>query len=118
MRILVVDDGAVVRQLLAAMLARASYEVDVAQDGVTGIEMWEGRSYDFVLMDVQMPRMSGLEATRFIREKEVLRGGHTRIIAITAFTDPEQCYSAGMDAYVSKPINFVQLFALLKGGIR
>ncbi len=73
--------------------------------------------YDLVLMDVQMPLMDGLEATRAIREKEGRRGGHIPIVAITAYAlrkDEEQCLAAGMDAYVSKPVDFKKLFNTIR----
>jgi len=109
MRILVVEDDTVMRNILSLMLRRADFEVDVAEDGIIGVEMWEKGDYDLVLMDVQMPRMNGLEATAAIREKERTRGGHVPIVAVTAYAlhkDKEECLAAGMDAYLSKPIDF------------
>ena len=73
------------------------------------VEMWEKGDYELVLMDVQMPRLNGFEATRVIREKERVRGGHTPIVAVTAHArkeDEERCLGAGMDAFISKPIDF------------
>ncbi len=73
------------------------------------VEMWEDGEYDLILMDVQMPRMNGFEATGAIRENERARGGHIPIVAMTAHAlkeDEERCLDAGMDAYVSKPIDF------------
>jgi CheY-like chemotaxis protein len=116
-RILVVDDDAVISEVFAVMLRRADFEVDLAGDGLKGVEMWEKGDYDLVLMDVQMPRMDGFEATRAIREKEEMRGGHIPIIAITAYAlekDEEQCLAAGMDAYVSKPVDFKKLFETIR----
>jgi CheY-like chemotaxis protein len=87
------------------MLKRANYDVDVAEDGLKEVEMWEKGGYDIVLMDVQMPRLDGFGASRAIREK----GGNTPIVAMTAFIqkmDEENCLAAGMDAHISKPINF------------
>ena len=109
MRILVVDDDAVMRKVFSVMLQRADFEVDVAGDGLIGVEMWEKGNYDLVLMDVQMPRMNGFEATYTIREKEQTRGGRTPIVAVTGYAldkDKEECLAAGMDAYLSKPIDF------------
>jgi CheY-like chemotaxis protein len=109
MRILVVDDDTVMRNVFSVMLQRASFEVDVAEDGLVGVEMWRKGSYDLVLMDVQMPRMNGFEATCAIREKELASGGHTPIVAITAYAlekDEVECLAAGMDAYLPKPIDF------------
>jgi CheY-like chemotaxis protein len=78
--------------------------------------MWENGGYDLVLMDVQMPRLNGFEATRIIREKERKDGRHTPIIAMTAHAskeDEEQCLAAGMDAYISKPIDFQKSLQLI-----
>ena len=116
MRILVVDDDTVMREVFTVMLQRSGFEVAVAEDGLMGVEMWEVGNYDLVLMDVQMPRMNGFEATRAIREKEVVRGGHTPIVAITAFAlknDELKCLVAGMDAYISKPIDFNKCLELI-----
>jgi CheY-like chemotaxis protein len=109
MRILVVEDDAVMREIFSIMLQRADFEVDAAEDGLMGVEMWEKGDYELVLMDVQMPRMNGFEATGAIREKERARGGHTPIIAVTAYAlekDEKECLATGMDAYITKPIDF------------
>jgi CheY-like chemotaxis protein len=116
MRILVVEDDSVMRNILSMMLKRADFEVDVAEDGLIGVEMWEKGEYDLVLMDVQMPRMNGFEATSTIREKERTRGGHIPIVAITAYAldkDKEECLAAGMDAYMSKPIDFKKCIEMI-----
>ena len=117
MRILVVDDDTVTGKVFTVMLQRAGFEVAVADDGLMGVEMWEVGNFDLVLMDVQMPRMNGFEATRAIREKEVVRGGHTPIVAITAFAlhnDEVKCLAAGMDAYISKPVDFKKCIELIR----
>jgi len=116
MRILIVEDDVVMRNVFSVMLRRADYEVDVAEDGIIGVEMWEKGGYDLVLMDVQMPRMDGLEATRVIREKERVSGGHTPIVAVTAYAlekDKGECLAAGMDDYMSKPIDFKKCIAMI-----
>jgi len=108
-RLLLAEDDPTIRKTLAMMLTRNDYEIDPAENGQAALEMWEKGGYDLILMDVQMPRMNGFEATRAIREREELRGGHIPIIAMTAHAlkeDEERCLAAGMDAYVSKPIDF------------
>jgi CheY-like chemotaxis protein len=95
--------------MLGVMLQRSNYELDTAGNGQEAVEMWENGEYDLILMDVQMPRMNGFEATGAIRDKERSLGGHIPIIAMTAHAlkeDEERCLAAGMDAYISKPIDF------------
>jgi PAS domain S-box-containing protein len=108
-RLLVVEDDQIVRNVLGSMLKMANYEVDFADNGELAVEMWENGKFDLILMDVQMPRMNGFEATAAIREKERTRGGHIPIVAVTAHAfqeDQKRCLDAGMDAYISKPIDF------------
>lgn len=108
-RLLIAEDDPTIRQVLGSMLSRAKYEVDFAENGQRAVEMWEGGAFDCILMDVQMPRLNGFEATAAIREKERALGTHIPIVAMTAHAgkeDQERCLDAGMDAYVSKPIDF------------
>ena len=108
-RLLIAEDDPIIRKVLKGMLLDAKYEIDFAEDGQQAVEMWEQGSYDLVLMDLQMPRLTGFEATRAIREKEQERGGHIPIIALTANAykeDVERCFAAGMDDYLSKPVDF------------
>lgn len=117
MRILVVDDDQVMSEVFAVMLERSGFEVALAGDGLRGVEMWENGNFDIILMDVQMPRMNGFEATRAIRDKELLNGGHTPIVAITAFAlhnDELKCLAAGMDSYLSKPVDFRKCIELIR----
>jgi CheY-like chemotaxis protein len=120
MQILVVEDDAVMREVFSIMLQRADFKVDVAEDGLMGVDMWKKGGYDLVLMDVQMPRMDGLEATGAIREKERARGGHTPIIAVTAYAlekNEKECLAAGMDAYITKPIDFRKCLEVIRAMI-
>lgn len=114
-RILIAEDDPVNQQVLGLMLKRSNFNVDVAGDGLNVIKMWEKGDYDLVLMDIQMPHLDGLEATRIIREKELAQGRHTAIIAITAHSrKKEDCFAAGMDAYISKPIDFKKTLQVIK----
>ena len=110
-RILLAEDDPTIRQLLGLMLKRSGYNLDIAEDGQMAVELWEKGKYDLVLMDVQMPRLNGFEATQAIRDKERECGGHTPIVAMTAHAskeDEDECLSAGMDAFISKPIDFIK----------
>ena len=106
-RVLVVDDVKVNQRLVAAMLSARGFRVDLAANGLEAVKAVRSLPYDIVLMDVQMPEMDGLEATRQIR---ALKGpiGTIPVIAMTANAmrgDRELCLQAGMNDYVSKPID-------------
>ena len=114
LRILLAEDNAVNQKLALRLLQRMGYAPEVAGDGLEAIKALERDDYDVVLMDVQMPELDGLEATRRIREQWPDRG--IRIIAMTANAmaeDRETCLAAGMDDYVSKPIRVDDLVAAL-----
>lgn len=116
-RVLLVDDTKVTQQLASAMLHDAGYDVDVAGDGLEAIERVTEQPYGVVLMDVRMPRLDGLEATRRIRGG-VAGDERTEIpiVAMTADTGPgaaEQCMLAGVDAYVPKPFTKDTLLTLV-----
>jgi GAF domain-containing protein/DNA-binding response OmpR family regulator len=105
LRILLAEDNAVNQKLALRLLQRMGHSADVAEDGVAAVEALEAADYDLVLMDVQMPRLDGLGATRQIRERWPER--RIRIVGLTANAmagDREACLAAGMDDYVSKPI--------------
>lgn len=111
-RLLLVEDNAVNRELICAMLEPFGVAVETANDGVAGVEAMRQGQYDLVLMDVQMPVMDGLTATREIRALEGARGASTPIIAMTANVLPEQvanCLAAGMDDHLGKPISPAKL---------
>ncbi|MDR6627854.1 PAS domain S-box-containing protein [Caulobacter segnis] len=107
-RLLLVEDNAVNRELVKAMLEPFGVIVETANDGVAGVEAMRQGEFDLVLMDVQMPVKDGLTATREIRALEGARGAATPIIAMTANVLPEQvanCLAAGMDDHLGKPIS-------------
>ncbi|MFY8209851.1 MAG: ATP-binding protein [Caulobacter sp.] len=111
-RLLLVEDNAVNRELICAMLEPFGVAIETANDGVAGVEAMRQGQYDLVLMDVQMPVMDGLTATREIRALEGARGASTPIIAMTANVLPEQvanCLAAGMDDHLGKPISPAKL---------
>lgn len=111
LKILVVEDNSINQQLASMMLERLGYRADVAGNGLEALEAVERQHYNAVLMDVQMPEMDGLEATRLIRSR-LEPALQPFIIAMTANAmkgDRERCLSAGMDGYISKPIEVGQL---------
>ncbi len=112
LRLLLVDDNAVNRELICALLAPFSLVVETACDGVEAIEATAREHFDLILMDVQMPVMDGLTATRRIRDAAPAGTRRIPIIAMTAnvLTDQiERCLEAGMDDHIGKPINPAQL---------
>jgi len=108
-KILLAEDNPVNRKLAGAMLRRLGYEADVAQNGVEAVAACQSRTYDLVLMDVQMPELDGLEATRRIRAAEERQ---PVIVAMTANAmkgDRDLCLEAGMDDYLTKPVKLTVL---------
>jgi signal transduction histidine kinase/DNA-binding response OmpR family regulator len=117
LNILVAEDNAVNRMLVTALLAKRGHTVRTVVNGREAIAAVKDEKFDLVLMDVQMPEMDGLEATAAIREREGAVGDHVLIIALTAHAmkgDREICLAAGMDEYLSKPINSGELFAMIE----
>ena len=120
LRILLAEDNAVNQKLALRLLSQMGYRADVAANGLEAIQAVERQPYDVILMDVQMPEMDGLEATR--RDLCALAGRRQRprIIAMTANAmqgDREMCLEAGMDDYLSKPIRVEELVAALSRSI-
>jgi PAS domain S-box-containing protein len=118
LNVLLAEDSLVNQKLAVALLEKWGHQVTVAPNGAEAVRRWSTGSFDLILMDVQMPEMDGLEATRTIRQREFDAGGDSRmpIIAMTAHAlkgDEERCLAAGMDAYVSKPIRAPILFQKL-----
>ncbi len=110
--ILVAEDNPVNQKLAIRLLEKAGNRVEVAGNGQEVLEKLKTRQYDVILMDVQMPVMDGIQATKAIRAQET-NGSHIPIIALTAHAmkgDAERCLAAGMDGYVSKPIRSDELF--------
>jgi CheY-like chemotaxis protein/HPt (histidine-containing phosphotransfer) domain-containing protein len=115
LRILVAEDNAVNQQLLLLLLRKLGYQADMAADGFEALQALEREPYDVVLMDVQMPTMDGLEATRRIHQQWP-EGQRPHVIAATANAmreEREACLAAGMEDYLSKPIRLEELAAAL-----
>ncbi len=121
-RVLVVDDNPLNRRLTTQMLKQLGAQSGTASNAAECFAALETDHYDIVLMDVQMPGMDGLEATRVIREREARDGTeHVRIVALTAGAmvgDREACLAAGMDDYLSKPIRRSALADILRAGLQ
>jgi CheY-like chemotaxis protein len=116
MNILVAEDDPTLGQLLLILLDRREIPCHLVEDGLGAVSAWEGGEFDLILMDLQMPGMDGLEATRIIREREKAHLGHVPIIAMTAHTTPRDramCRSAGMDDYIEKPFRFSELYQMI-----
>jgi signal transduction histidine kinase/CheY-like chemotaxis protein len=112
-RVLHAEDNAVNERLALLTLTKRGHDVTVARTGVEVLRLVDRESFDVILMDVQMPEMSGLEATRAIRARERERGGHVWIVAMTAHAmkpDRDRCLEAGMDGYLPKPVDRAALF--------
>ena len=115
LRILLAEDNPVNQKLAMRLLERMGYAADLATNGLEAVDAVAGGGYDVVLMDVQMPELDGLEATRRIRAAQPAGNG-PHIVAMTANAlegDRETCLAAGMDDYVSKPIRPDALAAAL-----
>ncbi len=115
LRILLAEDNVVNQKLALRLLQQMGYRADLASNGLEAIESIERQTYDLVLMDVQMPELDGLDATRRI-VANTLAGARPRIVAMTANAmqgDREACLAAGMDDYLTKPIRVDQLVAAL-----
>lgn len=117
--ILVVEDNPVNQRVLAALLRKRGYEVDVANDGAQAIQLVAMRKYGLILMDLQMPVLDGLEAARLIRSFEGCP--QPPIVAITAYTlnnEQQKCLEAGMNGYLPKPVDTETLFRCVEQCLR
>jgi len=115
LRILLAEDNVVNQKLALRILTQMGYRADLAANGVEAVESVVRQTYDVVLMDVQMPEMDGLEASRRINAQGQ-NGKRPRIVAMTANAmqgDREMCLAAGMDDYITKPIRVDQLVEAL-----
>lgn len=115
LRILLAEDNVVNQKVALKMLKKIGYRADLAANGLEVLQALERLPYDVVLMDVQMPEMDGLDATRHIRR--LWPSGGPKVFAITAYAmdgDRERCIDAGMDGYISKPVQIHELALALK----
>ena len=106
-KVLLVEDNEVNQIVFEGMLTQLGYQLDIAANGAQGVEMWKQEDYDIIFMDVQMPVMNGIEATQIIRSLEK-PDMHQPIITLTANAldeDEITCLKAGMDAFMTKPLD-------------
>jgi CheY-like chemotaxis protein len=115
-KVLVVEDDPIMQNMMGIILSRGGIEYLSARDGEEAVRMWENEDFFLILMDLQMPRMNGLEATEAIRRREKETKNHVPIVAVTAYATPgddERCRAAGMDDYVTKPVDFNRLYSII-----
>lgn len=111
--VLLVEDSIVNQKLMGLMLKNEGCQFSLAANGVEAVNLVQDRRFDLILMDIQMPLMDGLEATRSIRRYELEVGQHTPIVAVTAGMDRDSCLEAGMDDYIAKPVRVELLREIL-----
>jgi signal transduction histidine kinase/CheY-like chemotaxis protein len=107
LRILLAEDTLVNQKVAMGMLGKMGHRITLATNGLEALEQWRQNDFDLILMDVQMPEMTGLQATQQIRREEAL-GAHVPIVAMTASAMSEErdrCLAAGMDDFISKPVS-------------
>lgn len=110
LRVLLAEDGKTNQMMATGMLGKWGHNVDIVENGLDAVRHWQDHHYDVILMDIQMPLLDGLDATRRIRQME--SGSRIPIIALTAHAmkgDRQRCLDAGMDDYVSKPVRQADL---------
>jgi len=118
LHLLVAEDNPVNQQVILRLLARLGHQVALAGNGREALEAMTRDRFDAVLMDVQMPEVTGLEAAEAIRRSEAGSGRRMPIIALTAHAmkgDRERCLASGMDSYLAKPIRAAELAGVLNG---
>lgn len=111
-RILQVEDDMISQRFMKQLCKHAGWKIKMVSNGLEALNILEDENFDIILMDIQMPDMSGIEVTKIIREKEKLTGKHMTIIATTAYAmggDRDICIDTGMDDYISKPIDVMKL---------
>jgi signal transduction histidine kinase/DNA-binding response OmpR family regulator len=108
LNILLAEDNLVNQRVAMTMLGKMGHRITLATNGLEAVEQWRQNDFDLILMDVQMPGMTGLQATTQIRQEET-QGAHIPIVAMTASAmteDRDRCLAAGMDDFISKPVSY------------
>jgi CheY-like chemotaxis protein len=114
-KILLADDSPVVRTVVAQQLMLLDIVPDLCEDGIQAVHAYRAGDYDLIFMDVMMPNLDGMEATKQIRAIEVSEHRRrTPIIGVTGYTDRSACIGAGMDDFLFKPVSIEQLRGAIK----
>jgi two-component system, sensor histidine kinase and response regulator len=111
--ILVAEDSPINQRLAIGLLERHGYSVTVVNNGQEALLALEGRRFDAILMDIDMPELDGLSATRRIRQSEKGHGARVPIVAVTTNDNATECFRAGMDAHLAKPLRAHSLRRIL-----
>jgi len=114
-KILLVEDNEMNRDMLSRRLLKAGFEMVIAVDGEQAIDLARSEAPDLILMDIQLPEISGLEVTKWLKEDEDL--AHIPVVAVTAFAmkgDEERIREGGCEAYISKPISVAHFLDTIK----
>jgi len=117
LKVLLAEDNLINQKLTVRLLEKQGWQAVVANNGKEALDLLDNNKFDFILMDVQMPEMDGIEAAREIRKREKVTGKHIPIIALTANAfeeDKKKCLEAGMDEYAAKPIKVNELFSIME----
>jgi signal transduction histidine kinase/CheY-like chemotaxis protein len=120
LRILLAEDNPINRKLAVKIFEQWGHQVQVAEDGTQALEHFQTNTFDMIFMDIQMPKMGGIEASQAIRTLEKATGSHVPIIAMTACAmkgDYERCIEAGMDGYIPKPIRIDHVYDIIERSI-
>ena len=120
LKILLAEDNPVNQRVAAGLLVKRGHAVTIVPNGIAALAAIDAEDFDVVLMDIQMPEMGGIEATAAIRERERERGGHLRIVALTAHAmagDRDRYMAAGMDGYLAKPVDRLALYSIVEESI-
>ena len=116
--VLLVEDNLLNQKFASATLRKQGHKIDIAENGRTAVEQFEKNEYDLILMDIQMPIMDGITASKKIREIENKRNSKSKvkILAVTAYAmenDRQKCLTAGMDEYLTKPFKPDELINMI-----
>jgi CheY-like chemotaxis protein len=106
------------RRVTQLQMERLGYQLDIVTNGTEAVAAVQAKTYDMVLMDIEMPIMDGLEATRWIYAYSIGTPGRPYIVALTATAEEARCLAGGMDDYLRKPVGLNDLAATITKGLR